>query len=61
MIITQEDLNEIYQDWFRNCNNSKQAKTEILAMFDTEPDEFAQWTFQDIYEQSRKIIKKYER
>ena len=33
---------------------------EILAMFSEEPDDEHQWTEQDIYEQSRKIIRKYE-
>ncbi len=36
-----------------------QARTEILSLFSTEPDDQHRWSEQDIYEQVRKIIQKY--
>jgi hypothetical protein len=36
--------------------NTEQAKREILDLFSTEPDDEHTWSEQDIYEQSRKII-----
>lgn len=58
MILTRYELDTVYQNWFRGCKDLESAKDRILAIFATEPDEFTQWTFQDIYEQSRKIIAK---
>lgn len=45
---------------FRNCKDSEAAKAEILSLLSEEPDDEHQWTEQDIYEQSQKIIRKYE-
>lgn len=39
---------------------TEQAKAEILALFSEEPDEVHEWTEQDIYEQSRKIIARWD-
>ena len=36
--------------------NTEQAKREIPELFSTEPDDEHTWSEQDIYEQSRKII-----
>ena len=36
-----------------------QAKQEILRLFSEEPDDCHEWTEQDIYEQSRKIIARW--
>lgn len=45
---------------FLNCKDSEAAKAEVLEMFSEEPDNEHQWTEQDICEQMRKIIRKYE-
>ena len=39
---------------------AKQAKQEILELFSDEPDAFHEWTEQDIYEQSKKIIFRWD-
>ena len=44
---------------FLNCKDVEAAKAEILVLFSEEPDDEHQWTEQDIYEQMRKIIRKY--
>ena len=44
-----------------NKRNTEQAKAEILALFSEEPDENHEWTEQDIYEQSRKIIARWDK
>ena len=56
MILTRHLLDTKYAFWFRNKQNTKQAKREILRLFSEEPDEFHEWSEQDIYEQARKII-----
>lgn len=56
MTITRHLLDTEYAWWFRNKQNAEQAKQEILMLFSEEPDDFHEWTEQDIYEQSRKII-----
>lgn len=47
--------------WFRGKRNAEKAKEEILSLFSTEPDEFHEWTEQDICEQSHKIIARWDR
>ena len=60
MIITPVDLETTYALWFRGRKNVNQAKEEILKLFSTEPDAEQTWSEQDIYEQSRKIIIKWD-
>lgn len=60
MIITAGDLETTYALWFRDRRNVNQAKAEILRLFSTEPDDEHTWSEQDIYEQSRKIIIKWD-
>ena len=43
-----------------NCKDPEAAKAEVLELFSEEPDNEHQWTEQDICEQIRKIIRKYE-
>ena len=59
MTITIADLEKEYAAWFIDMRNTKQAKQEILELFSTEPDDKYVWSEQDIYEQSRKIIIKW--
>jgi len=59
MTITAADLDTKYAAWFSGMKNTKQAKEEILDLFSTEPDDKHSWFEQDIYEQSRKIILKW--
>ena len=56
MTITAVDLEKKYAGWFICMRNTKQAKEEILELFSTEPDDKYVWSEQDIYEQARKII-----
>ena len=56
VILTRHLLDTKYAFWFRNKQNTEQAKREILRLFSEEPDEFHEWSEQDIYEQARKII-----
>ena len=59
MTITIADLEKKYAAWFIGMKNTKQAKLEISNLFSTEPDDEHVWAEQDIYEQSRKIIIKW--
>lgn len=59
MMITADDLDTKYTAWFIGMRNTEQAKREILDLFSTEPDDEHAWSEQDIYEQSRKIILKW--
>lgn len=59
MTITAADLETKYAAWFIGMKNTEQAKREILELFSTEPDEEHSWEEQDIYEQCRKIIRKW--
>lgn len=61
MIVTKEmlDSNE-YALLFLHCKNAQVAKAEILNRLSEEPSDGYVWTEQDIYEQMRKIIDKYE-
>ena len=45
----------------RLLDTKEQAKKEILLVFSEEPDEFHKWSEQDIYEQSRKIIARWDK
>ena len=60
MILTQDDLDREWQWLFLYCKDTAAAKEEILALFSEEPDDEHQCSEQDIYEQMRKIIRKYE-
>ena len=55
MTITRKDLDTRYAHWFRNVSQPEQAKAEILRQFGEEPEPY-EWTEQDIWEQSRKIL-----
>jgi len=55
LTITRQMLGTVLQSWFHNIKNAEQAKAEILALFSEEPGE------QDIWEQSRKIINRWNR
>ena len=59
MILTGNDLDTKWADLLLQCKEPEAAKTDILALFSSEPDDEHQWTEQDIYEQMRKIIRKY--
>ena len=56
MTLTRNLLDTRYARWFHGKCNSEQAKEEILSIFAQEADDGNEWTEQDIYEQSRKII-----
>ena len=60
MTIMKKDLDTKWRLMFLHCKKYEAAKAEILALFSEEPDDEHQWTEQDIYEQSRRIIRKYE-
>ena len=53
-------LDTKYIWWFDGKRNVEQAKQEILELFSDEPDAFHEWTEQDIYEQSKKIIFRWD-
>lgn len=59
MTITAADLEKKYAARFVGMKNTGQAKQEILELFSTEPDDEHTWSEQDISEQSRKIIIKW--
>ena len=48
MILTRHLLDTKYAFWFRNKQNTEQAKREILRLFSEEPDEFHERSEQDI-------------
>ena len=60
MTLTRKMLDTRYAWWFYNKRNTEQAKEEILARFSEEPDDCHEWPEQDIYEQSRKIIARWD-
>ncbi|MBQ7802000.1 MAG: hypothetical protein IJ375_06730 [Oscillospiraceae bacterium] len=60
MTLTRKLLDTEYIWWFHNKRHVEQAKQEILELFSEEPDETHEWTEQDIYEQSRKIIARWD-
>ena len=59
MTLTREMLDSQYAWWFHSKRNTEQAKQEILSLFSEEPDDCPEWTEQDIYEQSKKIIARW--
>lgn len=61
MTLTRHLLDTTYASWFRNKRNTEQAKREILRLFSEEPDEFHEWSEQDIHEQARKIIARWDK
>ena len=60
MTVARKDLDTKYAHWFRNIRKPEAAKAEILDKFSQEPEPY-EWTEQDIWEQSRKIIAKWSR
>lgn len=61
MTLTRKMLDTRYAWWFHGKRNTEQAKEEILSIFSQEPDDGQEWTEQDIYEQSRKIIARWDK
>ncbi len=61
MTITREVLDTQWRSCFHNKRNMEQAKQEILALFSAEPENGYIWSEQDIWEQSRKIIDRWDR
>ena len=61
MTITRQILDTDLQSWFLNAKNAEHAKEEILAVFSEEPGDGYTWSEQDIWEQSRKIIDRWNR
>ena len=61
MTLTREMLDNQYAWWFHGKRNTEQAKADILRIFSQEPDDGQAWTEQDIYEQSRKIIARWNK
>lgn len=59
--ITRQMLDTDLQSWFLNVKNVERAKQEILALFSEEPGDGYTWSEQDIWEQSRKIIDRWNR
>lgn len=61
MIVTRENLDTAeFALLFLHCKDTKAAKEEILRLLGEEPGEGYAYSKQDIYEQIRKIIQKYE-
>ena len=60
MILTRKLLNTKYIWGFHGKRNVEQAKQEIPDLFSKEPDAFHEWTEQDISEQARKIISRWD-
>lgn len=54
MTISAADLEKKYAAWFIGMRNTECAKSGILVLFSTEPDDEHVW-----YEQARKIILKW--
>jgi len=59
MTITRRMLDTELKSWFHNKRNAEEAKGEILKLFSKEPEDYI-WTQQDICEQSRKIINRWD-
>ena len=59
MTLNRKLLDTRYAWWFHGKRNTEQAKQEILSLFSENPDDCNEWTEQDIYEQSRKIIARW--
>lgn len=61
MTITRQMLDTDLQSWFLNKKNAEHAKEEIFSLFSEEPGDGYTWSEQDIWEQSRKIIDRWNR
>jgi len=62
MTLNAEHLENEFQEWLRQipiADARKAAEKEILLLFSSEPDDQHQWTEQDIFEQVRKILRRY--
>lgn len=60
MILTKEYLDTKWSEIFRYCRKPETAIAEVLLLFSEESDDEHEWSEQDIYEQIRKIVRKYE-
>ena len=60
MILTKKELDTKWSEMFRYCRESEAAKADVLLLFSEEPNAKHKWSEQDIYEQIRKIVQKYE-
>ena len=61
MIVSREMLDsEEFAPLFLHCKNTKAAKEEIQKLLGEEPGDGYAYSEQDICEQMRKIIRKYE-
>lgn len=61
MTVTREMLDtDGFAPLFLHCKDTKEAKEEILRLLGEEPGDGYAYSEQDIYEQMRKIIQKYE-
>ena len=61
MFVTKKMLDsDEYALLFLHCKNAQAAKAEILNRLSEEPGDGYVWTEQDIYEQSRKIIARWD-
>ena len=60
MTVDKTMLDEHYSRILCHCRNICAAKAEILELLSEEPDDEHTWTEQDITEQIRKIVRKYE-
>ena len=60
MTITKKDLDTKYAHLFRNVSQPELVKAEILKNFSEDPEPH-EWTEQDIWVQSRKILRKWRR
>ena len=58
MTITKKDLDTKYAHLFRNVRQPEQAKAEILKNFSVDPEPY-ECTELDIWEQSRKMLRKW--
>ncbi len=61
LTIIRQMLDSVLQSWFHNIKNAEQAKAEILTLFSEEPGDGYTWSEQDIWEQARKIINRWNR
>ena len=61
VIVTREMLDsDGFAPLFLHCRNSRAAKEEMLRLLGEEPGDRYAYSEQDICEQMRKIIRKYE-
>lgn len=60
MTVNEAMLDERYSWLFLHCQNVSAANAEILELFSEEPVDEHTWAEQDITEQIRMIVRKYE-